>query len=196
MERGRVNELHYMTPIANLASIVHYGLLSHHRAAEVPHDSIADPSVQGNRVGKRVPNGRLLHDYVNLYFDARNAMMYRRRNVRSTIAVLRVSSAVLDMPGVVLSDGNAASGATQFLPCPAGLAALNQERVYTDDWDHSDPWIKQEQKRQRCAEVLVPDRVGPEHFIGCYVCTNQVVANCATVAAELAVEVNAHVFFQ
>lgn len=57
VERGRVNELHYMTPIANLASIVHYGLLSHHRAAEVPHDSIADPSVQGNRVGKRVPTG-------------------------------------------------------------------------------------------------------------------------------------------
>jgi hypothetical protein len=185
-----------MTPIANLPSIVQSGVLSHQRAEEVPHESIADPSVQDHRVGKRVPNGRMLHDYVNLYFDARNAMMYRRRNRRSTIAVLRVSAAVLDMPGVVLSDGNAASSATQFLPCPAGLAALNQERVYTDDWDHPDPWIKQEQKRQRCAEVLVPDRVGPEHLLGCYVCTNQIVAECTAVVAELAAEVNVHVFFQ
>ena len=57
MERGRVTELHYITPIVNLKSIVERGIMSHNRAAALPHVSIADQDVQERRRGRRLPNG-------------------------------------------------------------------------------------------------------------------------------------------
>ena len=85
MDRGRVTELHYITPIANLASIMACGLLSHRAAENVPHESIALESAQDKRAGKGIPGGLALHEYVNLFFDARNAMMYRRLDHQMTI---------------------------------------------------------------------------------------------------------------
>lgn len=55
MDRAVVTELHYLTPIANLAPIATHGLLSHARAAAVPHTSVALESVQDQRTGKQVP---------------------------------------------------------------------------------------------------------------------------------------------
>ncbi|MEN4476181.1 DUF4433 domain-containing protein [Mycolicibacterium cosmeticum] len=195
MDRNRVQELHYITPLDNLASIVQHGLVSHTRAARVQHTSIANESVQDRRADRQVPGGLQLHDYVNLYFDARNSMMYDRRGMRANMVVLRISHSVLDIPGVVIADGNAASSGTKFAASPAGLAGLDPERVYAHSWDHPDPWIKRERKRQRSAEVLVPHRIGPEHIVGGYVHIADGIDRCNIVSADLAVEVNAYVFF-
>lgn len=195
VDRSRVTQLHYITPIANLASIVARGILSHHRAAHVGHESIADESVQDKRVGKHVPGGLLLHDYVNLFFDARNSMMYRRLDHKMSIAVLRVHPAVLDIQATVVTDGNAASPSTIFAPSPGGLAALNEDRIYAHSWDHSDPWIKKELKRQRSAEVLVPNTVPPEYLLGCYVYSSEVTAKCNQLCPEIQTEVHRRVYF-
>jgi hypothetical protein len=195
VDRSRVKELHYITPIANLPSIAARGILSHHRADHVEHESIADESVQDKRVGKRVPGGLLLHDYVNLFFDARNSMMYRRLNHRMSIAVLRVHPAVLDIEETVVSDGNAASPSTVFGPSPGGLAALNEESIYAHSWDHPDPWIKKELKRRRSAEVLVPNVIAPDLLIGCYVCASEVLVKCKLLCSAIEVEVHRHVYF-
>lgn len=193
MDRAVVTELHYMTPIDNLVSIAQHGLLSHNRAAHVRHASVAMEEVQDLRVGKRVPNGRFLHDYVNLYFDARNAMMRLRR--ADELVVLRVLPDVLDLVGVVVTDGNAANGPTRFLPSPAGLDQLDAERVYAEWWTHGDFWEQKERKRQRQAEVLVPDVVPPEYIRGCYARRGPAAAECRRRVADLLVEVNAHVYF-
>jgi hypothetical protein len=196
VERARVHELHYITPIANLRSIMTHGLLSHNQAAKIPHESVANESVQDNRE-KPVPGGLSLHDYVNVYFDARNAMMYCRLHLRETLGVVRVSPAVLDIPGAVITDVNAAVSGVAFYDSPGGLVQLDEERVYTDDWRDPNPWIQLKQKQQRQAEVLVPHNVGSEHLLGCYVCADHVVQPCATAAGVigLSVEVNKHVFF-
>ncbi|MEP9384228.1 DUF4433 domain-containing protein [Nocardioides sp. KR10-350] len=188
-----MTELHYMAPMANLASIASLGLMSHARASDVAHDSVALADVQDRRAGKRVPGGRLLHEYVNLYFDARNAMMWMRRS--DDLVVVRIAPAVLDLDGVVVSDGNAANGPTRFFPSPGGLANLDAERVYAEWWTHDDYWEQQERKRQRQAEVLVPDVVSPEHILGCYTWRSSAAQECRRLAAHWAVEVNAHVYF-
>ncbi|HET7388712.1 MAG TPA: DUF4433 domain-containing protein [Nocardioidaceae bacterium] len=193
MDRGVVTELHYMAPIDNLASIVEHGLLSHARAAAVRHVSVAMAEVQDHRAGRVVPNGRPLHEYVNLYFDARNAMMRLRR--ADDLIVIRVSPFVLDLDGVVVSDGNAANGPTRFFPSPAGLAQLDEERVFAEWWTSDDYWEQQERKRQRQAEVLVPDVVPPEYILGCYARRRPAATECRRLVANLAVEVNAHVYF-
>ena len=76
MRREELEELHYITLIGNVASILTKGILSHHLAERVPHGSVAMQKVQDIRSNKVVPGGRKLHEYANTYFNARNAMLY------------------------------------------------------------------------------------------------------------------------
>jgi len=111
MDRDKVAELHYITSIENLASILERGILSHNRAARLKHRSVALEDVQDRRRAKSVLGGSALHSYANLYFHARNPMMFSLTRERSNdLVVPRVSEAVLDLPDTVVTDGNAASG--------------------------------------------------------------------------------------
>lgn len=194
MNRTRVTELHFITPFVNLESIKELGILSHVRAESVRHTSVALEEVQDRRVGKRVPGGRLLHEYANVYFDARNPMISRRRDQKHEMAVVRVDPAILDLSNVVITDGNAASSSTRFYPSPAGLAELDEDRVYAEWWTDPDVWTYYEKKRQRCAEVLVPDAIPPEYLVGAYVSRTAGVAVCESALRGLEVEVKPHVF--
>ena len=57
MNRGDVTELHYITAIANVPSMLQHGILSHNRAQQVPHNSVAMPEVQDRRRDKQIPGG-------------------------------------------------------------------------------------------------------------------------------------------
>ncbi|WP_158578431.1 DUF4433 domain-containing protein [Spongiactinospora rosea] len=188
-----MTELHYITHRANLASIVRLGILSHRRVTSLPHRSIADEEVQDRRRNKRVPNGLLIHEYANAYFDARNPMMYKRLDQRRELAVISIMPGILDLPGTVISDGNAASDGTLFSASPEGLTMLDEQRVYAEWWTDGDGMEKWERKRQRCAEVLVPDRIAPEYIRGCYVFNSEALPACR--AAGLKAAVNKRVFF-
>ena len=78
MDRGELNELHYITPIANLRSIMKNGIVSNRRAKALSGISIALQQVQDLRREASVfPGGLPLHNYVNLYINCRNPMMSR-----------------------------------------------------------------------------------------------------------------------
>nr|VFJ98995.1 MAG: protein of unknown function (DUF4433) [Candidatus Kentron sp. LFY] len=72
--------------------------------------------VQDRRNKIQVPGGMRLHQYANLYFDARNPMMYKRLAQVEVLCVLCVSTDVLNLPGVVITDQNAASDYVRFYP--------------------------------------------------------------------------------
>jgi len=99
MKRDELQELHFITPIENVPSILELGILSHHRATQLQHRSIAMREIQDRRTSVVVPGaGRKLHEYANLYLCGRNPMLYKRRH--DAICVLAVSTDVLDLPGV------------------------------------------------------------------------------------------------
>jgi ssDNA thymidine ADP-ribosyltransferase, DarT len=198
MNRGDIAELHFITSGSNLRTIGQHGILSNTQIRQIPHTSVAKPGVQDIRAGKIVPGQRPLHQYANLYFDARNPMMYLLRciHVRTDLVVVRVSPRVLDLPGTVVTDGNAATATTRFLDPKWQLEELDQDRVRALSWNHADPFIKAEQKRQRCAEVLVPDKVPPNMLLGCYVEHAEHVQLCHNHIPNFPVEVNSHVYFQ
>jgi len=77
MRREELEELHYISPIVNVSSILTHGILSHRRASKLPHQSVAMPEIQDRRRKVQVPKARPLHEYVNLYICARNPMMYK-----------------------------------------------------------------------------------------------------------------------
>jgi ssDNA thymidine ADP-ribosyltransferase, DarT len=178
MDRDEVSELHYITPIENVASILDRGILSHNRAARHTHRSVALEDVQDRRRGKRVPGGSTLHSYANLYFDARNPMMYYLKERADDLVVLRVSEAVLDLSDAIVTDGNAAAGATRFYPLPDGLERLDSRLIYATYWNDEDYWRKREKKRARCAEVLVPNVVPSSYIKSCYVDTRRKRFDC------------------
>lgn len=197
MERHALEELHYIAPIANLPSMLERGLLSHRRAGELPeHTSIALAEVQARRAAKRVPGGQPLHEYVNLYICARNPMLYTRLNRRHEICVLSIATAVLDLDGAVVTDGNAASDYVRFLAAPDGLAAVDEGRVFAEFWTHPDDPIEQLRHRvAKCAEVLVPDQVDSVHINRAYVCGDQARAAIETLEVGINVAVDQHMFF-
>ena len=199
MRREELAELHYITPIANVPSICAHGVLSHKRAKKVEHESVSMQLIQDRRARVVVPGGRPLHDYVNLYFDARNPMMFVRKDNHMALCVLRVSPDVLDLHGVVVSDCNASREYARFKPAPNGLAIVDRDLVFAEYWTHLDDPIKEyRHKGVKCAEVLVPDRIEPRFIVGTYVsCPGSRDALMGMFAGATGVEVvvNGHLFF-
>lgn len=165
----RVTEFHSIMPMANIQSVMRYGILSYDRAARLKHHSIALQPVQERRDEKQVPSGLKLHQYANLYFHARNPMMYKRLAEADSLCVLRVSTDVLRINGTVIADQNAASDYVRFL-APKHWSALPFDAIFAKDWRHpGDPIAYWRHKAQMCAEVLVPHKVDPSHIAGAYV---------------------------
>ena len=169
MKRDELEELHYITPISNVPSIISRGILSHNQSRRLRHNSVAMAEIQELRVNKTVPGGRRLHDFANLYICARNPMLYKRRNNHLTLCILVISPDVLDIPGTVITDGNAASNYTLFANSPNGLRIVDKELTFADYWTHADQIEAWQHRRMKCAEVLVPDQIPPEHILGAYV---------------------------
>lgn len=160
-------ELYHMTHYSNLPSILERGLLSHNSvaASEIGRVDISEPNVQHRRARPEPVFCRPIHDYVPLYFNPRNPMLYYRKNLQHEIVILRIAVEVCDLGlPILFTDGNAASQDTRFSCSPEvikdSMAALDAEY-----WTNF-----QDGKRRRCAEVLVPDRLDVCHIkgIACY----------------------------
>jgi hypothetical protein len=196
MNRADVTELHYITAIANVPSILQHGILSHTLADQLAHDSVAMAEIQERRKNKQIPGAGRLHDYANLYFDAHNPMLSRCRGRNDEICVLRVEHTVLDLPGVILSTQNAASDWASFWPVENGLTLIERDRVYARFWTHPNDQIEEwRHKSEKCAEVLVPERVDPALVIGAYVANRTAVAAFQAVAPTFSVAIRADMFF-
>jgi len=193
MERSDLAELHYITPICNVPSILRYGILSNARAARTQHASVAMHAVQDRRARVMVPGGRRLHEYVNLYICARNPMLYVRRH--HAVCVLTVSTGVLDLADVVITDSNASSDYVRFAAAPAGLRIVDRDRTFAEYWTDNDQIEEWRKKAAKCAEVLVPDRVEARFIRGAYVSSEQARAELEALNTGLTVTVNPHLFF-
>ncbi|MGH7966789.1 MAG: DUF4433 domain-containing protein [Candidatus Binatia bacterium] len=197
MTREELDELHYITPISNVPSILEYGLLSHKGVSKLSHQSVAMSEIQDRRRKVVVPNARPLHEYVNLYICARNPMLSKRQAEHHTLCVLRVSPTVLDIPGVVIADRNASSDYARFAAAPRGLALVDRELVFAEWWKHPDDLIEEwRHKSIKCAEVLVPDHVAASYITGAYVSGTTGQTAFLAVAAGLAVTLNSYMFFR
>jgi hypothetical protein len=197
LDRARLLELLYIAPISNVRSIASRGLLSYRRAARHQPDSIALPAVQERRESASVPSGRPLHEYVNLYVNARNPMLYlRSRQDHESLCVLRVNPAVLELPDVVVTLENAARSLVRFWAPDEGIAALEEEVVFARYWTYpGDPVAEYRHKGAMCAEVLVPDRIPAELLVGAYVACRPAEEAFDSVQAAIPGAINRDMFF-
>jgi hypothetical protein len=169
---ARIVELHNIMPIGNIPSVLTHGILSHVEAARLEHHDVSMPAIQDRRDTVRVPQGIRLHEYANLYFHARNPMLYKRLAQVESLCILRLSVDVFDIRGTVITDQNASSKYVQFLS-PSARNQLQLDQIYAGDWRHDDQIAYWRHKSQKCAEVLVPHKIAPSYILGAYVVTEE-----------------------
>jgi hypothetical protein len=205
VDRALLAELHYLTSIENLASICEHGILCHELAAKLPHVDLSNPRMQDLRKDKVVAYAgqerpRKLHSYANLFLHGRNSMLKDLcySHGHETVAVLAVSTDVLDLPDVVIADQNAASKYAHFYASPGGLEYLHEQYVFAREWgdatvDQIDYWRR---KSRRSAEVLVPDRVDRAYLQGAYVSCAASCERCEALDLPFDFTVDADLFFE
>jgi hypothetical protein len=138
----------------------------------------------------------MLHHYANLYFHARNPMMFSRQAQVAELCVLRVSVEVTGLDGVVFADRNASSDWVRFLH-PSQWRVLDYDSIYSMDWRHPDKFEYFARKSKKCAEVLVPNLVETRYLTGAYVVDQKAAARLAeTYGFTLPVTVNSELFFR
>lgn len=192
----RVTEFQCIMPMENIPSVMAHGLLSYERTAKLLHKSVAMQQVQDRRDLKRVPGGLMLHHYANLYFHARNPMMFSRQEQAANLCVLRVSLEVSHVEGVVFADRNASSNWVRFLH-PSQWRLLDFDSIYALDWRHPDRFEYFARKSKKCAEVLVPNQVETRFLMGAYVVSPDAADRLVSQHGfALPISVNSQLFFK
>jgi O-acetyl-ADP-ribose deacetylase (regulator of RNase III) len=167
-------ELYYITHFNNLPSILEKGILCHRKVEEekINFTPIYDAEIVSSRKEREVADGRSLWDFANLYFQPRNAMLYRvvfssGINIED-ILIIGLKSNILNRSDIYVTNGNAASSNTEFFSLNNDNAQKLLETIIkkTDKkW-----WASEDgSKRELMAECLVPDKVSPDYISEIYV---------------------------
>ena len=171
-------EFYYITHIDNLKSILKHGILSHSKRSKIKLSgtkSIHNEDVIQRRKNKKFKN-KSLWDYTNVYFQARNPMLYTviDRFGLKNIVVLQINSDIIQSNNIGVADGNAASDITQFFENKdQGLSVLDSKQFKTEYWNASN-------KRQLMAELLVYEYIPKEKIIGIYTASEEVAQKIRT----------------
>lgn len=194
-EKTKKKCVYNIQPIVNIPSVIRYGLLSYERVTRIEHESIAMIDVQNRRDNVIIPNGGGLHSYANAYFDPRNPMMYKRKDRAQSLCVLAILSTVLNLDGVIISDGNAASEYSRFYAPEEGIQKLDFARIYDEWWTDDDLCEQLKRKRIKCAEVLVPNVIPYEYIIGAIVVNEQAQYDLKSKEFQQKIVIQPNVFF-
>ncbi len=163
-----------ITAIEDIQSIIKNGILCYEEARRLPHYSIAMDVVQKRRQHVIVPNGLRLHCYANLYFDYNNPMLYKRKDIAEGICILAIHAVILDNPGCVISDRNAAADLAKFYPSLEGVSLIDFDKIFAQYWGaHNNLYEQMNHKAIKCAEILIPKCVPYGYVAGANVVNNK-----------------------
>ncbi len=191
----RITELHCIMPIENIPSVMQRGILSHEQASRLSHNDISLSEVQDRRKKEKIGN-LMLHQYANLYFCARNPMLYLRLNQKDSLCILRVSKEILKCEGIVISDRNASAyDYVKFYESPKGLHHIDFDLVFAEYWIDTNMFEYWRKKSIKCAEVLVPHCIEAGYIEGAYVANETAKVNLGNKGFSRPIAINAHMFF-
>jgi hypothetical protein len=164
-KHGMLCLAHHMTAVKNLEGIFHEGALLPFNAMQGRgYENLALDEVQARRQATRTPAGRLLHDYVPLYFSFKTPMAARRqdRNTEWVYLTFRIDAIAASVSGLVVSDGNAAAARTimKLVQSVDDFDIVDGKAVYSVRYGH-DP----ELGRKKSAELLVPARLSLDFLL-------------------------------
>lgn len=183
-------------PIANIPSVLQYGIVCFDHMQQIQHSSIAMNEVQVRRSKVEIPNGHSLHQYANLYFSFHNPMLYKRQGMADELCILALSAKVMDIDGCILADRNAATSLVRFFSPLEGIEKLDLEKIHAKFWTDSDPIIQREKKAIKCAEVLIPQSISTDYIAGAYVVSDEAAEQLKNCGFDKRIVVNPQVFYR
>lgn len=190
-----IKYIYHMTHTSNLQGILDHGLLAHNN--QYKETDISNLEVNDRRRGAEPIYGRSIHEYVPFYFNPRNAMLYRnQKTFGNDIIILGFSNKLVSADNVIFTEGNAATGSTQFF---TDIDELNDNIDWNYVWSNS--WYNEpdgnEIKRVMMSEVLVYNKVKSKKLKVIY-CQNKWVKNYINdnyYVDDIKVKVNKNLFF-
>ena len=93
-------------------------------------------------------------------------MMYKRKTEAENLCILAIDSKVLDIPGCIVTDQNAASRTVRFYDALSGINSIDFNKIFSDNWIHDDIYETALHKKIKCAEILIPDSIPYPYIIG------------------------------
>ncbi|MDQ1139521.1 DarT ssDNA thymidine ADP-ribosyltransferase family protein [Pedobacter agri] len=180
-----IQYLYHMTHKSNLENIMQNGLLSHNTAHK---RGLTKTDISDERVNRRRDR---VHNFVPFYFNPKNPMLYKRKNIQSEIIILCVDRNLLQT-SLKFTDGNAASSSTKFYSNIKDLEKLNWSIINSEYWsDFIDG------KRIRCSEILIPNEVMTSSIKRIYCCNSETEDYVKNKVGnfEIAVTVNQEFYF-
>jgi hypothetical protein len=148
-----ITSIYHMTHIDNLDTIFKHGLLAHGNPYQ--KKDISDCDVNSRRDRIEPIYNKPIHSYVPFYFNPKNNMLLRRKNISDDIVILRFSNELLFKENVLFTDANASTDRANFYKNIEDLKYLNWDCIFTTGLynDFEDGGNK------RMAEVLIPSKV-------------------------------------
>jgi len=192
-----------LSPLKNLESILEKGMLCHRLLEEdknIQYENIANSEIMDNRKAKFIKYNKTLQDFANLYFNARNAMMYSvtrddktKENTSSEYAVIEIEIDIrkshCDAP-VIITDINAARKASIFYDAQ-WLSLETFEKI--KDCALQDYF--EGNKAETQAECLIENKVSPSYFKRIHVCCYETRDKVNLIQKRLPININRTMFF-
>lgn len=169
--------LSHLTHITNLSSILEHGLQCHKN--NYKKFDISNKEVNARRDKPENIHGRKVHDYVPMYFNPKNSMLYQvQQQYGDNILILSFRNELMaDFPSI-FSDQNAANSNARFTDKIYELEKFDWEAIYSEKWTH-DGVVNKVIKSRMMSECLVYGVVNVSYLEAIY---------CATPAAMSKVE--------
>ena len=158
---------YYICHKDNLESILQNGVKSRSEIESqfIGGTPIHDESVLARRDKIIAQTGKKLNEYVNLYFQPRNAMLYRLINNLGVqnLVILQLSPEIWQEQGVCFSDRNAATYDSNFYLDVNDLSNIDLNVFNQEYWTDST-----DTKQKMMAEILYPKQIASEYIMTVY----------------------------
>ncbi len=147
-------KLYHLTHIINLKPILNQGLKCHNDA--LGYKDISNLNVNKRREREKRDYG-VLHDYVPLYFNPRNAMLYQTcKQFNDQIIILEIKKEIIKKDYTVFSQGNAARRDSFLTRCKNKAASFDWDKIYSRKWaEIGSGIVDEEQKSMMMSECLI-----------------------------------------
>jgi hypothetical protein len=173
---ARQSAYYYILHINNLKEVLEKGIYSHNKVLElgIKPEMISNSEVMELRKGRKIEGEKTLWDYANVYFQARNPMLWTiiKKYGVENIVVLGLRPTIHNLEGVRIANGNAARlSETGIFPKSQLKEVFNSIRkeLNFEYWKEGD-----DSKRKIMAECLVPDNIPSEYINSIFVANNVV----------------------
>ncbi|MCG3858081.1 DUF4433 domain-containing protein [Psychrobacter sp. Ps2] len=154
--------LFHMTHISNLNKILDQGLFAHSKITN--YVDISNYDVNLRRVRKEKYHNFKLHDYVPLYFNARNAMLYQKQiECPHQIVILEIDKKVINQDYTKFSKGNAARDDSKIETSKYKLINFPWSDIYSKTWSE-DNHINITKKSLMMSECLIYNHITAENI--------------------------------